>query len=140
MPRLSVWFIRLSLLYLFLGFTLGGLMLFNKGAPLHPLVWRLLPSHIEFVLFGWTVLLVMGMGFWILPRFPTQPVRGNETLAWGALILTNTGIWLVSLASFYPIYGWLGFIGRSAEAGAVLVFVLHVWPRIKGGRMRGANL
>ncbi len=140
MPRLSVWFIRLSLLYLFLGFTLGGLMLFNKGVPLHPLVWRLLPSHIEFVLFGWTVLLVMGMAFWILPRFTKQPVRGNETLAWAALVLTNAGIWLVSLASFYPLYGWLSFMGRSAEAGAVFLFVLHAWPRIKGGKKRGENL
>ena len=34
MPRLSVWFIRLSLIYLALGFTFGGLLLLNKGLPL----------------------------------------------------------------------------------------------------------
>ena len=45
MPRLSVWFIRSALLYLLLGFTLGGLMLWNKGLPIHPVLWRLLPAH-----------------------------------------------------------------------------------------------
>jgi hypothetical protein len=78
-PLLSVWFIRLSLVYLALGFTFGGLLLLNKGLPISPLAWRLLPAHIEFVLFGWTVQLVMGMGFWILPRFAAPPVRGDES-------------------------------------------------------------
>jgi hypothetical protein len=132
MPRLSVWFIRCSLIYLAIGFTLGGLMLFNKGISLTPLLWRLLPSHIEFVLFGWTVQLVMGMGFWILPRFSTQPVRGNEKLAWAAFILINFGIWLLALKSMYPAYGWLNFGARVAEAVAVILFTTHAWPRVKG--------
>jgi hypothetical protein len=132
MPRLSAFFIRFSLVYLLLGFTWGGLMLFNKGIPLHPLVWRLLPSHIEFVLFGWTVLLIMGMAFWILPRFTTRTSRGNEKFAWGALILVNAGIWLVALASVYPLYGWLVFMGRISQVGGVLLFILYAWPRIKG--------
>lgn len=53
MPRLSVWYTRFALLYLALGFTLGGLMLYNKGVPLHPALWSLLPAHIEFLLMGW---------------------------------------------------------------------------------------
>jgi cbb3-type cytochrome oxidase subunit 1 len=132
MPRLSVLFIRASLVYLVLGFSFGGLMLINKGFPVHFFLWRLLPSHIEFVLFGWIVLLVMGMGFWILPRFSSQPVRGNETLAWLAFIMVNVGIIFIVLASLGVGGAWLTFLGRMAEAVGVFLFVAHAWPRIKG--------
>jgi hypothetical protein len=131
MPRLSTWFIRSSLLYLALGFTLGSLLLFNKGIPLYPTLWNLLPAHIEFLLFGWTVQLVMGMAFWILPRFPKPPVRGNEGLAWGAFILVNFGIWSLVWDSFGPADPWLNLTGRAAEAAGVLAFVAHAWPRVK---------
>ena len=130
MPRLSVWFIRLSLVYLALGFTFGGLLLLNKGLPISPLTWRLLPAHIEFVLFGWTVQLVMGMAFWILPRFPHPPVRGDERLAWAALLLLNIGVGLLGL-SVLVTSSWLTLLGRLAEAFGVLAFALHAWPRIK---------
>ena len=132
MPRLSVWLIRFSLAYLALGFTFGSLLLFHKGIPLHPLLWRLLPAHIEFVLFGWTAQLAMGMAFWILPRFPSPPVRGDETLASAAFFLVNLGVWLLALAPFSSASAWLAFSGRLAEAGGVLAFALHAWPRVKG--------
>ena len=87
MPRLSRWFIRAALLYLTLGFTFGGLMLFNKGVPLSVWLWRLLPAHVEFLLLGWTVQLATGVGFWILPRFGS--LRGNERIAWVSFVLLN---------------------------------------------------
>jgi hypothetical protein len=120
------------LIYLCLGFTFGGLILFNKGMPLYPLAWLLLSAHIESVLFGWTVQLVMGVGFWILPRFPKPHVRGNEKLAWAAFILVNVGIGLVVLASFLSNGAWFGFLGRVTEAAGILAFAVHAWPRIKG--------
>lgn len=132
MPRLSVWYIRASLLYLLIGFTFGSLLLFNKGLPLHPLIWGLLAAHIETLLFGWTVLLVMGMAFWILPRFPKPPVRGNENLAWGAFILVNMGIVCLALGSFLSGGAWLTLAGRAVEAVGVLAFAAHAWPRVKG--------
>jgi cbb3-type cytochrome oxidase subunit 1 len=132
MPRLSVWFIRLSLVYLTLGFTFGGLLLLNKGLPLSPLTWRLLPAHIEFVLFGWTVQLVMGMAFWILPRFAAPPVRGNEKLAWTALFLINIGIWLLAVSVLVAYGPWMTLFGRLAQAVGVIAFAIHAWPRIKG--------
>ena len=132
MPKLSVWFIRASLCYLALGFTFGGLMLFNKGLPLHPLFWRLLPAHIEFVLFGWTVQLIMGMAFWILPRFATPPVRGNEKLAWASFILLNAGVGILALTSLGLTSSWLTLLGRLGETAGVVMFAAHAWPRVKG--------
>jgi hypothetical protein len=131
MPRLSIAMLRSALAYLALGFTFGGLLLFHKGVPLSPWLWNLLPAHIEFLLFGWTVQLIMGVAVWILPRFSQAPRRGNLPLAWAAFGLLNLGVWLVGLA---PIFGNSPvplLLGRAAEVGAALAFALHAWPRLK---------
>lgn len=129
MPRLSAWFVRAALIYLGLGFTFGGLLLANKGIPLHPLTWRLLPAHIEFLLFGWTLQLVLGVAYWILPRWQTQ--RGDVRPAWSALLLLNSGIWLVVAAGWLNWPAWLLAGGRMLEVMAVAAFAWHAWPRVK---------
>lgn len=132
MPRFSCWAVRASLIYLALGFTLGGLMLVSKTVPLHPGLWRLLPAHIEFLLVGWMVQLAMGVGFWILPRFVGGASRGKESVAWLAWILLNVGVLLFGLG---PVLGASAVVllsGRITEAGGAAAFVVHAWLRVKG--------
>jgi len=129
MPRLSVWFIKASLLYLATGFTLGALMLINKGVRLYPLFWRLLPAHIEVLLVGWIAQLAMGMAFWILPRF--QSSRGNVRPAWAAFWLLNSGLLLVALGALAGAPPWTMLAGRLVEVAAVVAFALNAWPRVK---------
>ncbi len=131
MPPLSRWSIRAALGYLALGFTLGALILAAKGVALPAWLWRWLPAHIEFLMIGWTAQLVMGVGFWILPRFSHGPARGNEPAAWLAIVLLNAGIWLVALGSLLGAPPAAVPAGRAAEAGAALAFAVHVWPRVK---------
>lgn len=129
MPNLSILYIRASLLYLAVGFTFGALMLWNKGIPLHPLVWRLLPAHIEFLLLGWTVQLALGVAFWILPRFGSR--RGETWPAWLAFYLLNGGIWLAGVAPALGVTEIAPLLGRLAQVGAAAAFAVHAWPRIK---------
>ncbi len=129
MPRLSRWFIRAALLYLAVGFTFGALLLGNKGYPFAPWLWRLLPSHIEFMVIGWTMQLILGVGFWILPRFRGE--RGRMAPAWTAFALLNAGVLLAALAPLLGGSSWLVTVGRAAEAGAAASFAIHAWPRIK---------
>jgi hypothetical protein len=131
MPRLSIWMIRAALIYLLIGFTFGGLLLFHKGIAITPILWSLLPAHIEFLLFGWTVQLVMGMAFWILPRFRRPPRRGNTASAWLAFGLLNLGVLTVGLGPLVIASPIPPFIGRLAELSAALAFAAHAWPRIK---------
>jgi hypothetical protein len=130
MPRLSVFFVRASLIHLLLGFTVGGLMLANKGVIISPSIWALLPLHIEFAFVGWMIQLAMGVAFWILPRFPKGPPRGEERLSWAALILVNVGIILVILDVPFPLQT-LAFTGRMFEATGLVSFLLGNWKRIK---------
>ncbi len=130
MPRLSQWMVRTAFIYLLLGFTIGALMLANKGVPLHPALWQWLPAHIEFLLFGWIVQVAMGVAFWILPRYWKRPRRGNETLVYIAFVLLNVGIWVVVLGSIWFRSRWGILAGRLLEISAVLFFALHAWKRI----------
>lgn len=129
MPALSVYFIRTALVNLAVGFTFGMLMLWNKGVPLHPSLWKLLPAHMELLLLGWTLQLAFGVAYWILPRFHTE--RGQVWLAWLAYLLINAGVWAAGLAPFLPGLSGLALAGRIAEVCAIAVFALHAWPRIK---------
>lgn len=128
MPRLSVWFIRTSLVYLLAGFTFGALMLANKGLAISPPLWRLLPAHVEILLVGWIVQLAMGVGFWILPRF--RQGRGNTDAAWASYFLLNAGILLAAAAALGGP-GWLPLLGRLLEATAAVAFAVNAWPRVK---------
>ncbi len=130
MPRLSVWFLRASLIYLAAGFTLGALMLANKGLGFYPALWSVLPIHMETLLAGWFLQLAIGMAFWILPRYRQGPPRGNEKLVWFSFGLLNLGIGLVIAGSIISASGLI-FLGRIAELSGVLACVIGLWGRVK---------
>ena len=131
MPRLSVYFIRASLIYGLFGFTFGGLLLANKGLVISPAIWMLLPIHIEFDLMGWLVQLAMGVAFWILPRFSREPRYGNQTFGWLAFVLLNAGVLCAGLGQWLGADPFVALVGRLAEVGAVIFFVGHAWPRVR---------
>jgi hypothetical protein len=130
MPKLSAWAVRLALLYLLAGFTAGSLILAQKGVSYYPPVWRLLPVHIEFLMIGWTINLVFGVAYWILPRY-TGGSRGGTFLPVSSIILLNLGVLLV--AGYGVIGGspWLLFAGRLLEALAVSAFAASAWRRVR---------
>jgi hypothetical protein len=130
MPRLSAWSVRLAMLYLLLGFTFGALMLANKGIPFAPWLWRLLPAHMDILLFGFVIQLAMGFAFWILPRYRGGS-RGNERVVWFAVILLNLGIWTITIAGSFSFPRLWMVIGRSLEGLAAFLFVIQYWRRVR---------
>jgi len=128
MPRLSVWFIRASLLYLLLGFLFGALLLAQKGISFYSPVWYLFPLHMEFLLVGWLVQMAMGVAFWIVPRFSNGSSRGPVGLVWLSFALLNAGILIGTLLYWFPD---VVLYGRIAEVVAGILFVIGSWRRIK---------
>lgn len=129
MPKLSVWFVRASLIYMGFGFLFGSLILHHKGVPIYPWTWKLLNPHIELMIYGWTMQFVMGIAFWILPRFTGKERYGKTHLGWWSFALLNGGLWLAILDVFAP--GKLVMPGRVLILGAVAFFVVMMWPRVK---------
>ncbi len=130
MPRLSVFAVRLSLCYLLLGFSLGAIMLANKGVPYAPWAWNLLPAHIDILLFGFIIQLAVGMAYWILPRYRGGS-RGNETVVWGSLALLNLGIWIVAWTGWFNLPLVWQAAGHLMEGIAAVLFALQAWRRIR---------
>src|SRR5512140_2622964 len=128
MPRQSVWFVRSSLIYLLAGFTIGAMILAQKGRPYDAQVWRLLPVHMEFLLAGWLLQLVLGMAFWIFPRFGVGAVRGREALISASFGLLNLGLLLVVLQLWLPA---ALLLGRLAETSGILLYIAGSWGRVK---------
>jgi heme/copper-type cytochrome/quinol oxidase subunit 1 len=129
MPRASTWAIRLSLIHFTAGILLGATMLFSKAGvgSVGMLNHRL--THVHMMLFGWLVQFVIGVAYWILPKFSEAPRRGNTTLIWGSLLALNLGALLGTGEPWVPS---LGGAGWSLEILACLLFSVHLWPRIKG--------
>lgn len=130
MPHLSVWMVRTSLLNLGVGFTAGMLLLFNKGVPFDPSIWKMLPVHIEMVLLGWTMQLAMGVSFWVLPRFSNRARYGVERLGWIAYVLLNAGvgIYVFGVSTDHSV---LSLLGRGLEFVSIVCFIVLIWPRVK---------
>ena len=136
MPRLSQLMIRTALVWLALGYTLGGLVLLNKGLPLLPWLWTLRGSHVHILLAGWTVQLACGVAFWILPRLDAGGSRGDERSVWLCYAALNAGVALGALhdplaaladiALLRAIPALMGLLYLIAAAA----FVAHAWPRI----------
>lgn len=129
MPRLTVWFLRAAVVHMIMGFTLGALVLAQKGTGWWPWAWRFLPVHVEMLLLGWMSQLAMGVAFWILPRFGTR--RGVVWLAWVALASVNTGVAMLFFAAWVRAPAWVWLAARTVEIGGVVAFVVHAWPRVK---------
>lgn len=136
MPRLSRWLIRASMLYLVLGFSLGGLILAAKGGGADPRVWIWLLPHVDILVAGWLIQLAMGMAYWILPRIRNAG-RGMTPLAALAMALLNTGLCggagSALLPYWFPGITWAttAFVaGVLLQTASLVLFVIYAWSRV----------
>lgn len=130
MPKLSVWLVRASLIHMGIGFLFGALILHHKGIPIYAWSWRLLNPHIELMIFGWTMQFVMGIAFWIMPRFSGNHRYGNVSLGWWSFVLLNTGVLVTAVGTWFALNS-VALVGHLNTLGAVLLFVILIYPRVK---------
>jgi hypothetical protein len=136
-PRLSRLMIRTALGWLVLGYTIGGLLLLNKGLVLLPWLWTLRFTHVHLLLIGWMVQFACGVAFWILPRLDASGARGDERLVWLSYAALNLGVVLAALHD--PLAAAIGetMVMHLMLVGAGLVYIVaiaafaaHAAPRI----------
>ncbi|HEU5101234.1 MAG TPA: hypothetical protein VFU22_19555 [Roseiflexaceae bacterium] len=137
MPYLSRLMIRTALVWLAIGYTLGGLLLLNKGMPTMAWLWTLRYTHVHILLIGWTVQFACGVAFWILPRLDAAGTRGDERLVWLSYAALNVGVVLAALRD--PLAAAIGssllLDLMPVGAGAlyllgIVAFAAHARPRI----------
>jgi heme/copper-type cytochrome/quinol oxidase subunit 1 len=134
MPRLSVWLIRTALGFLAVGVALGAVLPGGRGLGGGSWLPHLLPVHAEFLLVGWTIQLVLGVVYWILPLSRSGAERGSPVLAWAAYGTLNAGVLLAAFGSALSTPSTLALAGRGLETLAASALAVLAWPRIREAR------
>ena len=133
MPYLSVLFIRTALIYLISGFSLGGLLLFNKAFTIDQSLWLLLPAHYFILFYGWIIQMIFGVGFWIIPKFDKSYV--NSLLVWFAYFSLNAGLILLFISFLALFLNYeikiIYIISTVLIYSGIASFIIHIWPRVR---------
>lgn len=110
MPRLTIFYIRISLFYLLTSSLIGILFLLSReySSLLFFLKWK--NVHLIWILFGWLLQFAIGTAWWIFPRLFTENKYGNLKLGWLGFLLINTALLLQIIHPYFPIVMKLGFV------------------------------
>lgn len=126
MSKTTVRFIKMSLLYLAIGATLGALF------PIFPRLLGLKYAHVHFNLLGFMSMMIYGVAYHILPRFQGKPLyseRMADVQFWLANIgLIGLGIFS-ALSAYWPTQPFkilLALFG-AVELASIYLFVANMW-------------
>lgn|SRR5574341_513917 len=137
MPPLTRWFIRSALVYFVLALLVGVALMAQSVVELPSIIAALGPVYFHLLMVGWVTQLIIGVAYWMFPKFSTEQPRGSERLGWAIYALLNAGLILrvVSepLLAVYPqpALGWALAISAVLQWLAGMGFVVNTWRRVK---------
>jgi heme/copper-type cytochrome/quinol oxidase subunit 1 len=133
MPLLARWFIKAALVYFVLSLLVGVVIQARSVVELPRSVayWR--PVYIHLLTVGWITQLIMGVGYWMFPKFSKENPRGSVPVAWISFVLLNAGLILRVISEpSQPDLGWMLALSAVLQLIAGWLFVINTWFRIKG--------
>lgn len=137
MPTLSRWFIKIGLLYFVMGLTMGAVLLAQPVMGWSPRWQALRPVYLHFLFIGWVTQIIMGVGYWMFPKYSKEKPRGSEWLGWCVLISLNLGLVLRAVGEPAVLLipdanlGWMLAVASLCLLLAGWGFILNTWRRIK---------
>ena len=139
MPTLTRWYIKTALVYFVLALIAGLLLEAQKVWDFSLPYSGLFPVYIHLLVVGWLTLLILGVAYWMFPKYSRDLPRGSEALGWASYILLNAGLVLRVVSE--PLNALAeapgSFWGISLAVAALLqwlggmAFVLNTWGRVK---------
>ncbi|GAB4476150.1 MAG: hypothetical protein Kow00124_17940 [Anaerolineae bacterium] len=138
MPFLTRLIIKTSLVCFVLALLTGAVILVGPALGLRGFPFNLpalRPVYLHLLMVGWVTQLIIGVGYWMFPKYSQERPRGNDLLAWSVYICLNFGLLLrvvgEPLSVLRPGWGWLLAASAVLQLTAGLAFILNTWPRIK---------
>ncbi len=132
MPLPAVITLRMAVLYLIGGATLGAMVLTGKALPAYAQWITLFPLHIVWIAIGGFVQFTLGTAFWILPKFATGPsFYGNVRAFQWCIGALNVGVILYTVNFVVFQNDLLGLGVRVLWVIAAVAAGIHFFPRIK---------
>lgn len=135
MPALSRWLVKSGFCCLALA-LLVELLLARPERVLPALPDSALHlGAIHLLTVGWLLQLITGVAFWMFPRHPTRPPRGDARLGWTAFGLLNAGLLLRLVGEPWRLGfggpGWPLLLSAGLQFLAIATIVRLLWPRIR---------
>jgi hypothetical protein len=137
MPTLTRLYVKTSLLYLVAALLLALLLALGQAITLPALLRSAGPVYFHLFLLGWITQLIMGIVFWMFPKWSKERPRGSEGLAVVTYALLNLGLLLRVIGeparAVDPgvLWGWLLVASALMQWLAGLFFVANTWARVK---------
>ena len=138
-------FIRTALINLLAAFVVGGVVLANQGLGIDGRLGALLPVFYHLLMVGWVTQLICGVALWMFPPYSREQPRGDERLGWFTYAALNGGLLLrvvfEPLHSWLPSawFGWALVLSALLQVLAIWIFVVAIWPRVKGRPRQGSK-
>ena len=137
MPALTRWFIKTALVYFVAALVLGVALAALAAFAVTPTMALLGPAYFHLFMVGWITQLIVGMVYWMFPRYSKEKPRGSETLAVATYVLLNVGLVLRVISE--PVHalrpdlgwGWLVVLSAVLQWLAGMAFIFNTWARIK---------
>jgi heme/copper-type cytochrome/quinol oxidase subunit 1 len=137
MPTLSRWFIKTGLIYFIIGLAVGCVLLAQPVFHWSSGLQVLRPVYLHFLFIGWVTQIIMGVGYWMFPKYSKEKPRGSEKLGWIVFSLLNLGLFLraigepMMILSPRPEFGWMLAAASLCLLLAGWGFIFNTWGRIK---------
>lgn len=137
MPRLSRYFVKTSFLYLLAGLLLGVALAAPGLAEWLPALGAMRPVYLHLLILGWAGQLIIGVMYWMFPKFTKMRPRGSEKLGWATYLLLNAGMALRIVGEPLVVMnpdlnaGWLLALSAVLLCIAGWCVVVNTWPRVK---------
>lgn len=131
MPKISRYFIKSGMLFLFTGVLIFAVNEF----PGLQLQYPLLPIYWHMIALGWISQIIMGVALWMFPKGKSSLSKHGSLLSWVSFISLNLGLVFRFCSEpflsthieliFYPFLLSIVF-----QIIGVFSFILEIWPRL----------
>lgn len=137
MPLLTRVWIKSALVYFILALLLGILLALDSANLVQLPLQGLFPSYVHFLTIGWITQLIMGVVFWMFPKFSQEKPRRSDRAGWVSFVTLNLGLVLRLIGE--PLNstlhtrwaGWMMAIAALLLWIGGAVFVVNTWGRVK---------
>ncbi|MDP2603530.1 MAG: hypothetical protein Q8S00_13200 [Deltaproteobacteria bacterium] len=133
--RYQRWMIKTSLVYLFLGISIGFLTFLAQRIPelAWILTWRTV--HVHLILVGSVIQIIMGVALWMFPRRKEPPGWTTEREGMTLYVGFNAGTLVRSVFEPFWQSGLLPYLltlsGMILQILSLLYFLLLIFQRIR---------
>ena len=137
MPLLSRTFIKAGLIYFVVGMMAGVFYLGQSLFNLPSTVGVLYPVYIHFLMVGWLTQVIMGVAYWMFPKYSKENPRGSDSLGWFVFGLLNVGLILRAFGEPLNVLkpewhlGWTLAISAILQLLAGWGFIVNTLGRVK---------